>query len=461
MENQNQTVPVPEKPKLKSKSNPWMTVSWALGLVLVVAACAAGFYYLQQQGNVEFNNPSSRISTTTSQPESLPLSAALISPKEDNEIKNWKSFVADNYSFKLPQSFASAPEKDSLDFAISEIAAKNYENCYGTLSGSAIESCFFDNIILDQVSANIYSKPEWEKHTNDVSMTNAKLYVDSSGRTWLYNLDMPESWNLDATRVNGDKIYTFSLQITTINFEKYSGIPSTIGDSSNPKFDAAIDKFVQNILDTVQIQGDVMPVGSGKGWRTYQNSQLGFSFNYPAEWGNSFERIDDAATVGQGDSGKIFSLWFQNSGNSLTGKSADFTAGRDAFPTDFSGNAKKPAGVSSLINTGTPGCTYTGAFTSPITSYIYFNLPGKEISGVTLQLPIVSASDLSQIDKKYNNNPIDCSDPTNAKANLANSQVDTKSKAIQAWIDDTLNVDAESTYDKLIFQAVSNSAKAF
>lgn len=72
------------------------------------------------------------------------------------------------------------------------------------------------------------------------------------------------------------------------------------------------------------------------GWQTYMNKDLGIEFRYPAEWGD----VEFVSGNLGADSGQAFSGTFYQSGISFGGNTADFSQGRGAMFTDFSGCTK-------------------------------------------------------------------------------------------------------------------------
>lgn len=150
-------------------------------------------------------------------------------------------------------------------------------------------------------------------------------------------------------------------------------------------------------------------------WKTFSNSDLGFSFSYPSEWGEVKEEIGDVKTDRTGDAGKTYSLTFSNINYEYydgildnlvlgVGQSKDYTAGRGGMDTDFKGYSDKPKGVTSTVWARPENCII------PYSAHLYygkidFNLPGKEISGVRLLMPVVSQNQRKKLDEIYNNLP--------------------------------------------------------
>ena len=133
-----------------------------------------------------------------------------------------------------------------------------------------------------------------------------------------------------------------------------------------------------------------------EGWKVFTNNELGFSFKYPAAWGDVEETIRDADI-----SGKKYSLKFTNinpcvsapvDGVCVAGRSKDFAEGRGSWITDYAGDPDKPKQISAS--------TYQMWCTIPNFARIDFNLPGKEISGVRLFIPILSKNDAEKFNQE-------------------------------------------------------------
>lgn len=149
-------------------------------------------------------------------------------------------------------------------------------------------------------------------------------------------------------------------------------------------------------------------------WKTFVSQKLGFSFEYPSEWGTATEEIIDYAG-GQNQAGgyvasagKAYSLTFSLRSNVPyeyriygVGQSADFTAGREFIQTDYKGDSKRSAGVISEVGINlTARCSESGYPVGPPTSHVIkFNLPGKEISGVMLVFSVLSVADAQKYNK--------------------------------------------------------------
>lgn len=144
-------------------------------------------------------------------------------------------------------------------------------------------------------------------------------------------------------------------------------------------------------------------------WKSFTSPSLNFTFNYPSEWGEVKEEIEDAVQEGTGDSGKTYRLTFigvdyENSGlDGLvfgSGRSADYSASRGGMDTDYAGIPSEPKGVKATVWARPTECII------PVSSHLYFgridfNLPGKEISGVRLLMPVISQDQVKVFDVEY------------------------------------------------------------
>lgn len=134
-------------------------------------------------------------------------------------------------------------------------------------------------------------------------------------------------------------------------------------------------------------------------WKTYRNEKYGFGFLYPSDWGDVQEKIM-AYGPNEYERGKSYLLTF--SGNLQArggGISSDFTRPMDGNDETFRGDSQKPKNINSSIYVSLPGCeeryfqTYNG--------WVEFNLPGKEISGFRLILPILSQTEIQKFSFLY------------------------------------------------------------
>lgn len=194
-------------------------------------------------------------------------------------------------------------------------------------------------------------------------------------------------------------------------------------------------------------------------------SQLGFSFQYPIDWGDPHEEILTAAESGDGVSGKSYLLKF-NKNNEIwaSGRSKDFSAGRGAVREDFSGHDERGLGVVSYLDIVAPGCFNMGTMDT-FEGTIEFNLPGKEITGVRFRMPILSHDDLSKIIKKFGLPTYKIGSTDIIKENCyEESGIDLFEEqkkigtAIKKYILEKQELDQESLYNLEIFEKISKSA---
>jgi len=209
-------------------------------------------------------------------------------------------------------------------------------------------------------------------------------------------------------------------------------------------------------------------VAEPKEWKTY-TSTLGFSFEYPSDWGEVKEEIIDYGNdPNKGRSGKSYGLTFSVKSNVGfqwaafgAGRSSDYTAGMDTIFTDYRGDPKKPASVTSEI---TVGLTYR-CYQYPVWYYPYpyrgvirFNLPGKEINGVMLVVPILSPTDMEKYDKivdDFINQEESCKNSSGSES----PAVIAKEKEIVDMLNNGVNFDNESQINLTIFKRISGSSK--
>lgn len=251
--------------------------------------------------------------------------------------------------------------------------------------------------------------------------------------------------------------YGFESDYTTTNAYMLSVVsPQNYTSEVEPIFDEIVTSF--RYLKSYR-------VSEAKEWKTY-TSKLGFSFEYPSDWGDITEKINDAKTEGTGDSGKTYSLNFSIKSNVSfnyvaygAGRSSDYSAGRGSIFTDYSGDPNKPASSASEI---TMGLTYR-CYQYPVQYYPYrgvirFNLPGKEINGVMLVVPILSPADMEKYDKLVNdfiNQEESCKNPSGTESPV----VTAKEKEIVERLNNGVNFDNESQINMTVFKRISISAK--
>lgn len=138
-------------------------------------------------------------------------------------------------------------------------------------------------------------------------------------------------------------------------------------------------------------------------WKTFTSS-LGFSFDYPAEWGNVSERVIDASKEHSDLLGKRYELKFSsNERVKGSGQSPDFSQPTGSGDGFYKGDPDKPEQVYAVVFTWASYCP--GYSASLYYAWINFNLPGKEISGVRLLLPLLSQNEIEKLEpitRSYN-----------------------------------------------------------
>lgn len=253
--------------------------------------------------------------------------------------------------------------------------------------------------------------------------------------------------------------YGFESDYTTVNAYMLSIIfPQQYKNEVEPIMDEIIASF--KYLNQYQV---VEP----KEWKTY-TSKLGFSFEYPSDWGDVTEEISDAKTKGTGESGKTYSLSFSIKSNVKfqkaaygAGRSFDYSAPRESIFTDYRGDPEKPASVTSEITLGLNYyCYQYPAQYYPYKGVIKFNLPGKEISGVMLVVPILSPADIEKYNKiveDFINQEESCKNPLEFETE--SPAVIAKEKEIIEMLNNGVNFDKESQINLKIFKHISESAK--
>ena len=197
-----------------------------------------------------------------------------------------------------------------------------------------------------------------------------------------------------------------------------------------------------------------------KGWKVFTNDELGFSFKYPAAWGDTEETVWDADMSGKG-----YSLRFTNINPCgvgpvdkvcVVGRSKDFTEGRGRWPTDYAGDPDKPKQIS--VSTYQTWCTV------PNFAKIDFNLPGKEISGVRLFILILSKNDAEKFNQECASEDLEqekgICDYYYCPDDRGHSFYDIE-EDIDKYLKDLENEELDSTSQKRIeiFQEILNSSK--
>lgn len=196
-------------------------------------------------------------------------------------------------------------------------------------------------------------------------------------------------------------------------------------------------------------------------WKTFTNNKLGFSFQYPTIWGEIKENIEEIIPIPNTAGGKQYSLSFSNvtmnyETNDVifgVGQSSDSFAARGGMDTDYKGDPNKAKGVTGTIYARPTSCII------PYSAHLFFgwidfNLPGKEIGGIRLILPILSKNDIRKMDQEYNLRT------EKEKAELCVwEKVAINAKEYINEIKD--KIDDESTRNILIYEKVLNSAQVF
>jgi len=203
-------------------------------------------------------------------------------------------------------------------------------------------------------------------------------------------------------------------------------------------------------------------------WKVYKSPMLGYSFEYPADWGGVTEEIADAQDIGAGDSGKIYSLSFTKKSSLQfpreaygAGQSMDFSAGRGMLFADYAGDLSKPASVTSEITTNLAyQCYEVPVQQYPYRGVIFFNLPGKKISGVMLVVPILSPSDrekFNDIVAEFISTEEECEEGSGTLQ--FSDSVILKEKEILSMLEGGINFDEESKVNLDIFTRMRESAR--
>lgn len=191
----------------------------------------------------------------------------------------------------------------------------------------------------------------------------------------------------------------------------------------------------------------------------FRNQKLGFGFDYPQEWGVAEETISDIGASNNTEydqSGKYYLLNFTKNKNvDAKGASEDFH--RPIGGGVYKGDKQKGAGVEfKVVIPIHPGCVEgeSGSGSDYYAGQIYFNMPGREISGVVLELPILSQSEIKKVEDESGYKPLDC---LGLSANELKKQ-EAISKNLKVRIDN-LEVDDESKNLLEIFKKIGNSAR--
>lgn len=129
------------------------------------------------------------------------------------------------------------------------------------------------------------------------------------------------------------------------------------------------------------------------------SSKLGFSFEYPSEWGEATEQIIEASEDHPHIIGKRYKLTFSSTAKVTgTGFSSDFSQPTGAGDGFYKGDITNSEQVYATVFTWASVCPSFSA--SLYYGWINFNLPEQEISGVRLLLPLLSKSDIEKLNPR-------------------------------------------------------------
>lgn len=139
-------------------------------------------------------------------------------------------------------------------------------------------------------------------------------------------------------------------------------------------------------------------------WKTF-TSKLGFSFDYPTEWGEASEEIEDYGHNSD-PSGTSYFLGFSNNQFVYAqGFSADYSSGSEGSDGFYQGDPKKPKQVIAVVHAETenPDCqgSVIGTNARLYGGWISFNLPSQKIGGVRLIVNTLSKKDIEIWGRKY------------------------------------------------------------
>ena len=189
-------------------------------------------------------------------------------------------------------------------------------------------------------------------------------------------------------------------------------------------------------------------------WKTYLNEKYGFGFRYPFSWGELQEKTVIYGPNEYERGKRLFLIFSKNSRVRASGLSSDFTRPMEGGDDTFGGDPQKPKGISSSIYVGLPGCEER--YAQSYNGWVEFNLPGKEISGFRLILPILSQAEIEKFSRLY---PIsgDGFCPVGSKElEQAKQHAEDILKKIE-----TGDIDKESRENLQIFREVVKSAYVF
>jgi len=434
-EQNNQQPTVQQKASLKFKLS--RKTLWLLsGGILVILFVIIGLFW----NNQRYTN---RIQNLT--PTTVPSQTPMVSSNRLELLV----FKDENVEYKYPKSWVQSSEIPDL-----------FQSLIGF--SSSCKALVFKNQNNEDIILVVENYPQplqkylpscWSKGTLSSSTPNSRPIKigDKEDKIDIMQVSSGSSkYTLER--------YGFESDYTTVNAYMLTVIfPYNYRSEIEPIFDEIITSF--KYLKHYQ-------VSEPKEWKTY-TSKLGFSFEYPSEWGEVKEEIiDHGNDPNKGESGKSYGLSFSVKSNVGfqwvaygAGRSSDYSAGRGGIFTDYSGDPKKPASVTSEV---TMGLTYR-CYQYPVQYYPYrgvirFNLPGKEINGVMLVVPILSPADMGKYDKivsDFISREESCKNPSGTES----PTVTAKEKEIVDMLNKGLNFDEESQINLKMFKRISDSAK--
>jgi len=198
------------------------------------------------------------------------------------------------------------------------------------------------------------------------------------------------------------------------------------------------------------------------GWKVFTNNELGFSFKYPAKWGGVEEEIWDADMSGKGYSLRFANIDYGEFGSKnrvyATGRSNDFGAGRGRIDEDYMGDISEPKQVVSTIHTRPSSCVVMISVRI-FFGRIDFNLPGKEISGVRLFIPILSEKDIIKISEKVDKEYLSLSSEERKRMCANDDFIEEAIGYLKRIKDEELDSISQERIE--IFKEILNSSKVF
>lgn len=433
-EQDNQQPTVQQKPPFKFKLT--RKTLWLLsGCIIVILFVIIGLFW----NNRKYTN---RIQNLT--PTTVPSPTPLVS---SNRLE-WLVFKDENVEYKYPKNWVQSSE-----------VPQRFQTLVGF--SSSCKAVVFQNpnnediiLIVENYPQPLqkYSSSCWSRGTlSDLTPNSRPIKIDEKED----KIDIGQLSSGSSKYVL--ERYGFESDYTTVNAYMFSLLfPQQYKNEVEP----ILDEIIASFIYLKQYQ-----VSEPKEWKTY-TSKLGYSFEYPSDWGEVVEKINDAKTEGTGDSGKTYSLFFAVKSNVSfnyvaygSGRSSDYSAGRGSIFSDYSGDSNKPASAASEI---TMGLTYR-CYQYPVQYYPYrgvirFNLPGKEINGVMLVVPILSPADMEKYDKivsDFINQEESCKNPSGTESAV----VTAKEKETVEMLNNGVNFDNESQINLAVFKRIFGSAK--